>query len=383
MHAGYGLFHEDHHAFRRTVRRFVESEITPHVKAWEDAEEFPRSLFQRCGALGFFGLRAPVSLGGTAAGPLFEAVLHEELGRCGSGGVAAGLAGHVAIALPPILLFGNEAQQQRWVPRAIAGEIVGALAITEPEAGSDVAGIRTRCVRDGDELVIDGAKTYITNGVRADFVVVAVKSEPEAGAGGISMVVVERGTAGFSVGRKLRKLGWHASDTAELVFEGCRVPAANLLGSWNEGFSCILANFVWERLALALGAVAQGELALEKALAYARERRAFGRPVASFQVTRHKLADMALRLEAARQLTYHGLRLYEGGEDAVAVAAMAKRLATENALSICDDALQIHGGAGYMREYEVERYFRDARLGPIGGGTSEIMNEIVARQLGL
>ncbi len=381
--AGFGLFTEEHETFRRTVRRWVEERLVPHAAAWEEAEEFPRELFREAAELGLYGLRWPAAYGGTDAGPLYEAVATEELARCRSGGVAAGLGGHGAIAMPPIGVFGTEEQKRRFLVPAIRGELVGALAITEPDAGSDVAGIRTRCRKDGDELVLDGAKTYITNGVRADFYVVAVKTDPDAGHDGLSLVVVEKGRPGFAVSKKLKKLGWRASDTAELSFDGCRVPASNLLGDWNGGFYLIMGNFQWERLAMALGATAGAAQILEDAIAYVQERKAFGKPVAKFQVTRHKLADMALRLEAARQLTYHALRLHAAGEEAIRETSMAKRLATEACCSIADDALQLHGGAGYMMEYDVQRHWRDARLGPIGGGTSEIMNEIVAKRMGL
>ncbi len=376
-------FSEEHEAFRKTVRRFVDAEIRPHARAWDEAECFPFELYRRCAELGFFGLRFPEAYGGTDAGPLFEAVLHEEMARCGSGGVAAGLGGHVAIATPPVNSFGTEAQKQRYLVPAIRGERIGALAITEPDAGSDVAGLKTRCRRDGDHLVLDGRKTFITNGARADFYVVAVKTDPEAGHAGLSMVLVDKGTPGFSTSKPLKKLGWRASDTAELVFEDCRIPAEQLLGEWNQGFYQIVANFMWERLAMALGSVSGAAQVLEDTVAYTKQRQAFGRPVAAFQVTRHKLADMHTRVEAARQLTYHALLRFAAGEDALVTVAMAKRVATETACAVIDEALQLHGGNGYMMEYDVQRHWRDARLGPIGGGTSEIMNEIIAKGLGL
>jgi acyl-CoA dehydrogenase len=378
----FGLFGPEHDDFRRTVQRFVQTEIRPHVREWEAQGSFPLELYRRCGELGFFGLRVGEAYGGTDAGPLFEAVLHEEIARCGSGGVAAGLGAHVAIASPPIAAFGSEAQKQRYLVPAVRGEKIGALAITEPDAGSDVAGLRTRCRREGDSLVLDGRKTFITNGVRADFYVVAVKSDPEATHQGLSMVLVDKGTPGFSVGRALDKLGWRASDTAELVFEDCRVPASQLLGEWNQGFLQIVRNFEWERLTMALGAVAGAAQVLEETVAYTQQRRAFGKPLTGFQVTRHKLADMHTQLEAARQLTHQALRLFAAGEPALVMVAMAKRVATETACAVIDQALQLHGGNGYMMEYDVQRHWRDARLGPIGGGTSEIMNEIIAKGLG-
>jgi acyl-CoA dehydrogenase len=382
MH-GYGLYLEEHDAFRRTVRAVVDKELRPFARQWEEQGEFPRALFTRFGELGFLGLKYPEAYGGTNAGWLYEAVLLEELGRCGSGGVAAGLAAQFTISTGPLHLFGTDAQKQRWLAPAIRGEKIGALGITEPDAGSDVASLRTTARREGDHFVVDGSKTYITNGVRADFVVIAVKTDPTRGHKGLSMLVVERGTPGFGVTRKLDKLGWRASDTAELFFDDCRIPAANLIGEEGQGFYQIMGNFQWERLSLALGAIGAAEQLLEQCLQWVKERKTFGKTLAEHQVIRHKLAEMATDLETARQLTYHALRLHSGGELAVAQTSMAKKVATEMCCRVADQALQLHGGAGYMKDLDLERHWRDARLGPIGGGTSEIMNEIIARQLGL
>lgn len=383
MLSGYGLYEEEHEAFRRTVRGVVEKEILPHVRDWEAREEFPRELFLRFGELGFLGLKYPVEYGGSAAGELYEAVLLEELGRCGSGGVSAGLGAQFTISTGPLHLFGTDAQKRRFLAPAIQGEKIGALGITEPDAGSDVAGLRTTAVREGDHYVVNGSKTYITNGVRADFLVLAVKTNPQAGHKGLSMLIVEKGTPGFSVGRKLQKLGWRSSDTAELFFEDCRVPAENLLGVEGQGFPQIMGNFQWERLSLALGALGAIDDMLEKVLEHVKQRRAFGQTLAQFQVVRHKLAELYTAAESARQLTYHALRLHVGGQYAVAQTSMAKKVATETACRVADECLQLYGGAGYMMEYDIQRHWRDARLGPIGGGTSEVMNEIIAKQLGL
>ncbi|HZI13182.1 MAG TPA: acyl-CoA dehydrogenase family protein [Myxococcus sp.] len=380
---GHGLYLEEHEAFRRTVRAVVDRELRPFAREWEAKEEFPRELFQRFGELGFLGLKYPVEYGGSAAGELYEAVLLEELGRCGSGGVSAGLGAQFTISTGPLHLFGTDAQKRRWLAPAIRGEKVGALGISEPDAGSDVAGLRTTARREGDHYVVNGSKTYITNGVRADFVVLAVKTDPAAGHKGLSMLVVDKGTPGFSVGRKLEKLGWRASDTAELFFEDCRIPAENLLGVEGQGFSQIMGNFQWERLSLALGAVGAMDDMLETVLEHVKSRRAFGQTLNQFQVVRHKLADLFTARECARQLTYHALRLHVAGEWAVAQTSMAKKVATETACRVADECLQLHGGAGYMMEYDIQRHWRDARLGPIGGGTSEVMNEIIAKQLGL
>ena len=361
----------------------MEREIRPHAPEWEKAEEFPRELFTRMGELGFLGLKYPERYGGQGGDYVHDAVLAEEMARCGSGGVAAGIGGHVGIATPPIFKFGTEEQKERWLVPAIKGEKIGALAITEPGAGSDVAGLRTFAKRDDGEYVVNGAKTFITNGVRADIYVTAVKTIPEGGHHGLSFLVIEKGTEGFEVSRKLEKLGWHASDTGELSFQDARVPAENLLGKENEGFYLIMANFQWERLAMALGAVGGMQANFERTVEYAKERQAFGRAIGSFQAIRHKLAEMATRIEAARDFTYHSFRLFLDGQDCLKEVSIAKLFACRTALEVADEAVQIHGGYGYMREYEVERALRDARLGPIGGGTDEIMKEIIAKQLGL
>jgi acyl-CoA dehydrogenase len=383
MSSGFATFGEEHHAFRRTVRRFVDSELRPHARAWEAAGRFPRELYHRAAELGLFGLRYPTALGGTDAGVLYEAVMHEELARCGSGGVAAGLGAQATIATGPLHLYGSDALQARFLTPAIAGEKIGAFAVTEPDGGSDVGGLTTSARREGEVYVVNGNKTYITSGVRADYVIVAVKTAPDRGHHGLSMLVVEKGTPGFTVTRELQKLGWRSSDTAELAFQDCRVPVENLVGVENEGFAQVMGNFQWERLTLALGSVGSAEEILEQALHFVQHRRAFGQDLGRFQVVKHRLAEMATELEAARQLTYHALRLHAAGEWALGQTAMAKKVATEMCCRLADQALQLHGGAGYMTDFDIERHWRDARLGPIGGGTSEIMNEIIARQLGL
>jgi acyl-CoA dehydrogenase len=376
------LFEGDEHlALRAQVRRWAEREVAPHALAWEEAEEFPRALYARAAEAGVLGLSYPEELGG-AGGDLSHAVVAaEEMILAGrSVGVTVGLGSH-AIALPPILRAGTDAQRARWVPPVLRGERIAALAVTEPGGGSDVAALRTRARRDGDHYIVDGAKTFITSGARADLVTVAVRTG-EAGHGGISMLVVEAGTPGFTVGRRLKKMGWWASDTAELFFDGCRVPVENLVGEEGAGFIAIMQNFVTERVLLAAQCVAIATLALQESARYARERSAFGRPIAGFQVIRHKLADMTTRLAAARALTGEVVQRALRGDADPSLAAMAKNAATDMCSSVCDDAVQIHGGNGYMREYVVERLYRDARLFPIGGGTREIMNEIIAKSQG-
>jgi acyl-CoA dehydrogenase len=376
-------FTEEHEALRESLRSFVEREIRPHAPAWEAAEEFPRELFNRMGELGFLGISYPEEYGGQGGDSIHGAVFAEEMARCGSGGVAAGIGGHTGIAMPPILKFGTEEQKQRWIVPGLRGDKIGALAITEPSAGSDVAGLRTLARRENGEYIVNGSKTFITNGVRADFYVTAVKTTPEGGHHGLSFLVLEKGMPGFEVSRKLEKLGWHASDTGELSFSDVRVPADNLLGEENKGFYLIMANFQWERLAMALGAVGGMQATFERTVDYVKEREAFGRPIGHFQAVRHKIAEMATKIEACRDLTYHALRLFVSGQDALQEVSCAKLLACRVAVDVADDAVQLHGGYGYMREYDVERALRDARLGPIGGGTDEVMKEIIGKQLGL
>jgi acyl-CoA dehydrogenase len=376
-------FGEEHEQLRQTLRRFVEKELRPHVMEWEDAQWMPNEVFLRCGELGFLGLKYEEKYGGQGGTYLHDAVWAEELARCGSGGVGAAIGGHVNIATPPIWKFGTEEQKERWLVPAIKGEKIGALGITEPDAGSDVASLKTHAKRVDGGWIVNGSKTFITNGVRADFVVAAVKTTPEGGHHGLSFFVIEKGMDGFTVSRKLEKLGWHASDTAELAFSDVSVPDENLLGEENKGFYLIMANFQWERLGMALGAVAKQQYLLERALAYVNERTAFGRTIGQFQVTRHKIAEIAVRVETGRALSYNALRLFVAGHDALRETTMSKLVTQRDCLRTADDVVQLFGGNGYMREYEVERSLRDARLGPIGGGSDEIMKEIVGRQLGL
>jgi acyl-CoA dehydrogenase len=377
-------FGEEHEELRETVRRFVQKEIAPNVDEWEAVREFPRELFSRCAELGFLGLKFPEELGGQGGTHLHDAVWVEELARSGgSGGVAAGLNAHTSIAMPPIFKFGTEEQKQRWLPAGIAGEKIGALGITEPGAGSDVASLATAAVRHGDTYVVNGAKTFITNGVRADFLVCACKTSEEGGHGGISFLVLEREMPGYEVSRKLEKMGWHSSDTGEISFSDIEVPAENLLGEENGGFKLIMANFAWERLLMAIGAVGAMQRLIETTVAYASDREAFGRPIGKFQAIRHHVAEMATKAEASRALTYNALRLFHEGQDCIQEVSMAKLITQRAVLEIADQSLQIHGGYGYMREYGIERAVRDARLGPIGGGTDEIMKEIVGKTMGL
>jgi acyl-CoA dehydrogenase len=377
-------FTAEHEELRESVRRFTEKEIAPHVADWEEAREFPLDLFTRCGELGFLGLKFPEQYGGQGGTHLHDAVWVEELARRGaSGGVAAGLNAHAGIAMPPVFEFGDEWQRQRWIVPGIRGEKVGALGITEPGAGSDVASIRTSAKKTDGGYRVSGGKTFITNGVRADFLVCACRTSEEGGHGGISFLVLESDMPGYEVSSKLEKLGWHASDTGEISLNDVEVPDSHLLGQENRGFQLIMANFAWERLLMAIGALGSMDRLIELCLEYVREREAFGRPIGSFQAISHKLAEMVTRAAASRTLTYDTLRRFAEGEVVIREVAMTKLLTQRTLVDLADEALQIHGGYGYMREYEIERTLRDARLGPIGGGTDEIMKEIISKNLGL
>ncbi|WP_042364779.1 acyl-CoA dehydrogenase family protein [Streptacidiphilus neutrinimicus] len=366
---------------RETVRRFVRSQVLPHLDGWERAGELPRELHRSAAALGLLGVALPVGVGG-GGGDLLDAlaVTEEILYAGGSGGVVASLLTG-GIALPHLVAAGDPEQLDRFVKPVVAGESIGALGITEPDAGSDVAAIRTTARRDGDHYVVNGAKTFITSGCRADFVTTAVRTGGP-GAHGVSLLVVERGTPGFTVTRRLEKLGWHCSDTAELSFADARVPAANLVGPENSGFLQIATQFVTERLALAAQAYATAQRALDLAADWARQRHTFGRPLISRQLVQHTLTEMARRIDLARVYTHHVAARHVAGEDVVTEACFAKNSAVETAEWVVHESLQLHGGTGYMRESEIERHYRDVRILAIGGGADEILTGLAARRLG-
>jgi acyl-CoA dehydrogenase len=370
-------FGETHNIVRQTVRKFVEREIKPFVNEWEEQGEFPHDLYSKAGTAGILGIGYPEKYGGTEGDLFIKIAAIEEIARCGSGGMAAGL-GSLDIGLPPILRLGREALKERLVPPVLTGEKICALAITEPNAGSDVGGIQTKAVREGDSYRVNGRKTFITSGARADILTCAVRTGGP-GPHGVSLLVVESDTPGFAVTRVLKKMGWWASDTAELVFEDCRVPAENLLGEEGQGFYGIMANFQMERLQLALLANITAQLALEESLKYAKQREAFGRVLEGFQVTRHKLVDMATLVEASREFTYRVAAKIDAGLNPVKEISMAKNFACQVSDRVTYDAVQIHGGYGTMREYLVERLYRDNRILSIGGGTQEIMKEIIGK----
>ena len=378
------MFTDEHEMLRRTVRAFVEKEVAPHVDAWEEAGRLPRELWRRLGELGFLGLEFPVEYGGGGGDFLSSVVLGEEMARCRSGGVAFSVLVHTDMSSPWLTRYGTEAQKRAYLPGIIRGETVCALGITEPGTGSDMAGIRTRAVRDGDRYLLTGGKIFITNGVHGDLYFVAARTSPgsaERRHAGISMFLVERGAPGFTVSRRLDKMGMRASDTAELAFQDCPVPTANLLGEEGRGFQQLAAGLQRERIMAAVLALSAAAQALEDTTAYLKERQAFDGPLAGKQVLRHRVADMATEIEAARHLVYHAASLYTAGQECASPVSMAKLFATEVANRVAYQAVQLHGGYGYMREFPVERFFRDVRLWTIASGTSEIMREIIAKRL--
>ena len=372
-------FGRAHDRVRRAAQEFVDKEIVPFVDDWEEAGEFPRELYQKAGEVGLLGIGYPEKWGGTPGDIFFQIVAWEEIMRCGSGGIAAGL-GSLNIALPPILSRGTEEQKERFVKPVISGDKIAALAITEPGGGSDVAGLQTAAVRQDDEYIVNGSKTFITSGCRADQITCAVRTGGP-GVHGISLLVIESDSPGYSVSEKLKKTGWWASDTAQIFFDDCRVPAENLIGQENQGFYGIVENFQSERLQLAVMANMTARLALDESIKYAKQRQAFGKPLAGFQVMRHKIVDMATLVEASREFTYRVAAKIDAGINQVKEISMAKNFACQVSDQVIYDAVQIFGGYGFMRGYPVERLYRDNRVLSIGGGTTEIMKEIISKHL--
>ena len=376
------IFTDEHEQLRESIRAFATKELQPHSEEWEETT-FPNSVFTRMGELGFLGLDKPEAYGGQGGDYYTSLVLAEEIVHAHSGGLAMGVAVHTDMAMPPILAFGTEAQKQQWVVPAIKGEKILCLGITEPDAGSDVAGIKTRAVRDGDEYVINGSKTYITNGHRADAIVLVTKTDPDAGHDGFTLFVVPMDLPGVIREKKLVKLGMHSSDTALLAFQDVRVPADAVLGEVGKGFFHIMWELQGERLIGAAGSVAGAQHVFDRTLQYAQERTAFGRKIGNFQVIRHKFAEMATKIETARQMVYMTAWRFQNGEYPVREISMAKLYASRIAVEVADECIQIHGGAGYMKEYGIERVWRDMRLNRIGAGTDEVMLEVIGRSYGL
>jgi citronellyl-CoA dehydrogenase len=385
---GHFIFNDEHEDLRESMRAWVLKELTPHRNEWEETG-WPDEIMRRAGELGYLGLCFPEEYGGQGGDYFYSLVRADCMSYAANGGLGMGFAVQTDMVLPPIHLLGSEELKQRYLVPGIQGEKIGALGITEPGAGSDVAGIRTTALRDGDEYVVNGSKTFITNGARADFIVLVTKTDPAGGHDAITLLVVDlkdddgNPTPGFSVSRKLEKMGMHSSDTGELSFEDVRVPAENVLGEVGKGFYHISWELQGERLVAASGSVASCERMFERTLEYAKEREAFGRPIGRFQAIRHKFAEMATKIEAAKQFTYATAWRYANGEYPVREITEAKLFSSRVACEVADECVQIHGGYGYMKEYEIERAYRDVRLNRIGAGTDEIMLDVIGRSFGL
>ena len=373
-------FSEEHEMFRNGLKDFLGKNVIPNIDEWEEKRRIPKSLWKKFGDMGYFGLNMPEEYGGLDADFFYSVVFVEEISKCYSGGFSILPMVQLYMSLPYIAKHGSEALKAKYLPKAIAGETIASIAITEPSAGSDVANIKTKAVKDGDFYIVNGSKTFITNAVYGDFIITVVKTNPKAGINGVSLLVIDRDAEGVSA-RKLKKMGWHSSDTAELSFDNVRVPAENLVGQEGQGFYYLMGGLQTERLIGAISGIAGCELALDYGLKYMSEREAFGRPINRFQVLRHRVAQMAAEIESTKCFTYHTCRLHQDGQYAVKESSMAKLLASELANKVTTQCLQFFGGYGYMEEYKIARMFRDARIGTIGAGTSEIMREIIAKMV--
>lgn len=383
MEKKYPMFTDEHDMLRQSVREFVEKEVTPKVDEWEEKEAYDIEAFRKMGELDFLGLRVPEEYGGGGTDYWSVVAMFEELIRSGSSGFLTAVGVHTEVAIPAILGHATEEQKQKYLVPAVKGETLGALAVTEPEAGSDVAAMRTTAVEDGDSYVINGNKIFISNGARADWVVVAAKTDKEAGYGGITEFIVDTDTPGFEVSRKLDKVGLRSSDTAELFFTDMRIPKENLLGELNKGFFQIMSNFVPERLLIAVGAYGGAELALEKTIEYTKERTQFGKPISRFQHNAFKIAELATKVEASKEISYRAADMYNRGLDALKEVSMAKWYSTEVANEVTYHCMQLMGGYGYMMEYDIQRAWRDLRVQTIVGGTTEVQKLIITRIMGL
>jgi alkylation response protein AidB-like acyl-CoA dehydrogenase len=378
------LFEAEHEAFRESVCAFLAKEVTPYLTAWETDGIVPRELFTTAGAAGFLGMAIPLEFGGGGVTDFrFNAVLDEEIMRAGAAGAGLGLSLHNDICLPYFLDLATEEQRRRWLPGIASGELITAIAMTEPGMGSDLAGMATTAYLQDDHYLVNGSKTFITNGINADLVIVAVKTDPAQRHQGMSLLVVERGMPGFERGRKLAKLGQHAQDTAELFFHDVQVPVGNLLGTPERGFIHLVDRLPQERLSMAVAAVAAARSALDLTLAYVKDRKAFGQPIGSFQNTRFRLAEMVTEIDLAQTFADRCVEALNDGELTVVDAAKAKWWCTELQGRVLDGCVQLHGGYGYMLEYPIARAFADARVTRIYGGTTEIMKEVIGRSLGL
>ncbi len=375
------IFDEEHEIFRRTVKNFVEKEIKPYATQWDEQENFPKELFKRLGDLGFLGIKYPERYGGSGLDFTYETVFIEEMAKSGSLGMLLSILVQTDMATPAIYHFGTEEQKERFLKPALKGEKIFAIGITEPGAGSDVANIKTTAKREGNYYIINGSKTFITNGAIADYITLAVKTAPEKKHKGISLIIFDTTTDGFSVGNHIKKMGNWASNTAELFFDNCKVPVENLIGEENTGFYYIMKGFETERLSGAVMAQAAAEYSLEIAVNYMKEREAFGKKIIDFQALRHRLVDLLTEVEVSKRFLYYVIDKYSSGEESLTEITMAKLWIGELSIKVANEALQFLGGYGYTRDYPIERILRDVRLYTIGGGTSEVMREILAKKL--
>ena len=373
-------FTEEHEFFRKSFQDFLKKEVVPHIDAWEQTGTIDRFIWEKFGEMGYFGLATPEAYGGMDLDIFYTIIFIEELQKINSGGFAAAIWAHEYLAMTHLNKEANEAQKQKYLVPSVTGEKIGCLCITEPFGGSDVGGMRTTAVKKGDTYIINGSKTFITNGVYSDYLIVAAKTAPELGNKGISIFVMDRDLPGISA-TKLDKLGWRASDTAEIAFDNVVIPAENLMGEENLGFPYIMQHFALERLIMGVNAHARSEWALEYTIRYMKERTAFGKPISKFQALRHKVADLASEVEMAKTFNYVTAKRLDDGEYVVKEATMSKLLSTKIADQVAYDCVQLLGGYGYMEEYPLARNLRDSRLGPIGGGTSEILREIISKMV--
>lgn len=374
------FFTEEHHQFRQGFRDFLQKEVVPHIEKWEKTGTIERFIWKKFGDMGYFGINCPEEYGGLNLDLFFTAIFLEEMQRINSGGFAAAMWAHAYLSMTHLKAEGSEEIKQKYLTASVAGDMIGCLCITEPFGGSDVSSMRTTAVKDGDHYVINGSKTFITNGIYSDYLIVAAKTNPELGSKGMSIFLLDRDTPGISAS-KLDKLGWRASDTAEIAFDNVRIPASNLMGEPNKGFFYIMQHFALERLVMGINAHARAEYAIEYTLQYMSERKAFGKTIDQFQVLRHNIAKMSANVEMIKAFNYVITHRLNNGEYVVKEASMSKLNATRIADEVIYDCLQLLGGYGYMEEYPLARMFRDSRLGPIGGGTSEILCEIIAKMI--
>lgn len=373
-------FKEEHELFRQSLRTFLEKEAIPHIEKWEEDRRIPRDIWKKMGNMGFLGLSYPEEYGGMGLDYFYDVVFNEELGRCNSGGFAITQQVTQYMSGPYILKYGSEDLKKKYLPGIIAGDLICSIGITEPGAGSDVQNIQTKAIREGDHYIVNGSKTFITNGVYGDFVITVVKTDPSQGAKGVSLLVIEQSMEGVST-RKLKKLGWHASDTAEISFDNVKVPVENLVGLEGRGFYYLMNGLQLERICGLPAGIAAMETAISKALQYMSERQAFGKPINRFQVLRHRIAQLASEVEAQKAFVYTCSKMYADGIYDVKLCSMAKLLVSELAEKVATQCLQFYGGYGFMEEYPLARMYRDVRVGTIGGGSSEIMREIISKMI--